>query len=134
MSRWNATANIEQSAAVLSPPRIPATTPAFLGREDGRCSSVVGASERFGSEPSVRLKMPRFSRLDPSKLVLGRLSSVSFEVQPRSGNVRSPNDPKSGRRSAQVRPARCLTSFGRRTTFFYDYGLFGPAVTGLNGK
>ena len=69
----------------------------------------------------------------PSKILPGRLSSVCFEVQPRSGNVRSPNDPESGRRSAQVRPARCLTSFGR-TTFFCDYGPFGPAAIGLNGK
>ena len=45
----------------------------------------------------------------------GRSSAVSFEVQPRSGNARSPDDPASGRRSAQVRQARCLTSFGRTT-------------------
>ena len=132
MSRWNAIANIGQPAAELIPPRIPATTPAFLAREGGRCSSFVRLGT-YGSEPSVRLKMPRFSRLDPSKILLGRLSSVCFEVQPRSGDVRSPNDPESGRRSAQVRPARCLTSFGR-TIFFYDYGPFGPAAIGPNGK
>ena len=57
VSRWNATANIGRPAAVLIPPRILATTPAFLVREGGRCSSVVrlGTHE---SEPSVRLKMP----------------------------------------------------------------------------
>ena len=69
----------------------------------------------------------------PNKSLPGRLSSVCFEVQPRSGNVKSPNDPESGRRSAQVRLPRCLTSFGR-TTFCYDYGPFGPAAIGLNGK
>ena len=54
----------------------------------------------------------------PSKTLPDQLSSVCFEVQPRSGNIRSPNDPVSGRRSAQIRPVRRLTSFGR-TTFFY---------------
>jgi hypothetical protein len=44
VSRWNATANIGQPAAVLIAPRIHATTPAFLVREGGRCSSVVRAS------------------------------------------------------------------------------------------
>jgi hypothetical protein len=69
----------------------------------------------------------------PSNIRLGRWSSVSFEVQLCLGNVMSPNDPELGRRSPQVRLARCLTSFGR-TTFFYDYGPFGPAAIGPNGK
>jgi hypothetical protein len=70
---------------------------------------------------------------EPSKILPGQLSSVCFEVQPRSGNVRSPNDPASGRRSAQIQPTRCLTSFGT-TTFFYNYGPFVSAAIGLKRK
>jgi hypothetical protein len=39
--------------------------------------------------------------------------------------------PASGKRSAQVRQASCLTSFGR-TTLFYDYGPFVSEVIGPN--
>jgi hypothetical protein len=133
VSRWNAYANIGQPVPVQIPPGPPRQRPHSLF---GKAGVVLGCWRlgTCGSEPSVRLKMPRFLRLGPSKILPGRLSSVCFEVQPRSGNVRSPNDPDSGRRSAQVRPPRCLTSFGRRTTFFYDYGPFGPAAIGLNEK
>ena len=72
-------------------------------------------------------------RLDPAETLLGELPSVCFEVQLRSCNIRSPNDPASEKRSVQVRPVRRLTSFGR-TTFFCNYGPFVFAAIGLRGN
>ena len=83
--------------------RVPATTPALPIRESGRCSSVVAPRNVWTGTLGTAQNAVIFTT-GPSKP--GRLSSVCFEVQPRLGNVGSPNGPTSGRRSAQVRPAR----------------------------
>jgi hypothetical protein len=73
VSRWNATAKIGQPAAVLNPPRIPATTPAFLVREGGRCSSVVRASDHVDRNPRYGSKCRDFhdwTRQDPARSIV----------------------------------------------------------------
>jgi hypothetical protein len=92
--------------------RIPRQRPHSLFANAGVVPRLL-APRNFWIGTLGTAEMPRFSRLDPNRILLGRLSSVCFEVQPRSGNVRSPNDPESGRRPAQVRPSRCLTSSGK---------------------
>jgi hypothetical protein len=82
VSRWNATANIGQPAAVLIPPRILATTPAFLVREGARCSSVVRLGT-YGSEPSVRLKCRDFhdwTQQHPAKSIVVSLLRGSAPI------------------------------------------------------
>ena len=132
VSRWNATANIGQPAAELIPPRIPATTPAFLAREGGRCSSVVRLGT-YGSEPSVRLKMPRFSRLDPARSCQVDCRQFASRFSPARATSGHPMiQSQGGALHRSDRPDASPPSV--ETTFFFDYGPFGPAAIGLNGK
>ena len=108
-------------------PRIVATTPALPDREGGRCSSVVTPRNVWIGTPATAQNAVSFTT-GPGKP--GRLSSVCFEVKPRSGNVVT--QWSSIREEFCTGPACQLPHLLRSTTFFYDYGPFVSEVIGPN--
>jgi hypothetical protein len=121
VSRWNATANIGRPAAVLIPPRIPATTPAFLVRESGRCSSVIRASERVDRNPRYGSKcldfhdwMPAGScqvdcRQFASRFSPARATSSHPMIQNRGGALHRSDDPDASPPSVEQPSLRLWT-------------------------
>ena len=78
----------------------------------GRCSSVVGASEGVNGALGTTQEAVIFTT-GLSKESCQVKCRVCPEVQPDSGNARSPDGPVPERRSVSIQPTRCLTSFGR---------------------
>lgn len=104
--------------AAMIPGRISATTPALPSWKAGVVPRLFAPRDGWIGTLDTAQDAAIFTTGPGTP---GRLSSVRFEVQPHSDDTKSPDDPASGRRSAQVRLTRYLTSFGR-TTLCYDYG------------
>jgi hypothetical protein len=119
--------SVDKPLACRFRPGSPRQRPHSLLGEGGRCSSVVTPRNVWIGTLGTAQNAVSFTT-GPSKP--GRLSSICFEVQPRSGNEVTQ---WSSIREALCtgRLASCLTSFGR-TTFLYDYGPFVSEVIGPN--
>jgi hypothetical protein len=77
------------TCAVLIPPRIPATTPAFLVRESGRCSSVIRASEPVDRNPRYGSKCRDFydwTQQDPARSICRQFASRFSPARATSGH------------------------------------------------
>jgi hypothetical protein len=114
--------------AAMIPGRIFATTPALPSWKAGVVPRLFAPREGWIGTLDTAHDAAIFTTGPGTP---GRLSSVRFEVQPHSDDTKSSDDPASGRRSAQVRLTRYLTSLGR-TTLSYDYGPF--VSTGIGPK
>ena len=80
--------------------------------ESGRCSSAVGASEEVNGALGATQEVVIFTT-GPSNESCQVKCRACPEVQPDSGDARSPDGPFPERRSVSIQPTRCLTSFGR---------------------